>query len=300
MTPIALRDIAPVQVGNLQAGTTAGGFSAAGTYIYWLYLLQRLAAVQQKGKQMIKHEITRQRMEIRRHKLTVSTKEAITPRMLRVRFTSDELQGFQSPSADDHIKIFLPEMYGGGQAMRDFTPRAFDANAGTLTLDFALHERGPAIEWARQAKAGDVLEIGGPRGSAIVADDFDWYLFIGDETALPSIGRRVEGLREGVPVSTLVIIADSQEQQEFTTRARCEPRWVMRNEAVGDDTTALLSTMEDYAFPEGDGFVWIAAETSVARELYKYLTGERHHRREWIKAAGYWAKGLADGGERIA
>jgi NADPH-dependent ferric siderophore reductase len=249
---------------------------------------------------MTKHDITRHRMEVRRRKLNVSTKEHITPRMLRIRFTSDELQGFQSPSPDDHIKIFVPEKGGAGQAMRDFTPRAFDADAGTLTLDFALHERGPAIEWAKQAQVGDVLEIGGPRGSAVVPDDFDWYLLIGDETALPSIGRRVEGLREGVAVSTFVVVDDIQEQQEFRTRAQCTSRWITRNQTIDDDTKAMRAVLEDHVFPKGEGFIWIAAETSVARELYKFLTAERYHRKEWIKAAGYWSQGLADAGERIA
>jgi NADPH-dependent ferric siderophore reductase len=39
-----------------------------------------------------------------------------------------------------------------------------------------------------------------------VPDDFDWYLLIGDETALPAIGRRVEELRADVSVTTFVLM----------------------------------------------------------------------------------------------
>jgi NADPH-dependent ferric siderophore reductase len=37
----------------------------------------------------------------------------------------------------------------------------------------------------RRRQVGDRLDIGGPRGSAVVPDDFDWYLLIGDEARRP-------------------------------------------------------------------------------------------------------------------
>jgi NADPH-dependent ferric siderophore reductase len=34
-----------------------------------------------------------------------------------------------------------------GGTMRDFTPRRFDAAAGTTVIDYALHAAGPASDW---------------------------------------------------------------------------------------------------------------------------------------------------------
>nr|WP_246251703.1 siderophore-interacting protein [Ancylobacter pratisalsi] len=42
--------------------------------------------------------------------------------------------------------------------------------------------RHAASTWALAARPGDRLEIGGPRGSAIIPADFDWYWLVGDET----------------------------------------------------------------------------------------------------------------------
>ena len=78
--------------------------------------------------------------------------------------------------------------------MRDYTPRRYDLDTLELDIDFVLHGDGPASTWAEQAKPGQFLHIGGPRGSMIVPDIFDSYLLIGDETALPAIARRLEGL----------------------------------------------------------------------------------------------------------
>jgi NADPH-dependent ferric siderophore reductase len=245
------------------------------------------------------HDITRMRRETRRRMLTVASVEALTRRMKRIVFTSDSLHDFASAAHDDHVKLFFPAEPDGEAPRRDFTPRAFDPAQGTLVIDFALHEAGPATSWAARAKVGDRLEIGGPRGSTIVPDDFDWYLLVGDETALPAIGRRVEELRPGVPVTTIAVVADRAEIQTFAARAALTPIWVLRDAAGADDATSLLAALSGQALPPGDGFIWIGAEASVARALRTYLVAERGYRKDWIKAAGYWKRGEADAHETI-
>jgi NADPH-dependent ferric siderophore reductase len=248
-----------------------------------------------------RHTITRVRHEVRRRTLTVSSTELLTPRMRRFGFTAPDLHDFVSASHDDHVKLFFPAVAndadGRETCMRDFTPRRFDKSLGTLIIDFALHEAGPATSWATSAQIGDTLEIGGPRGSSVVPDDFDWYLLVGDETALPAIGRRVEELRAEVPVTTFVVI-DAGEIQDFQTRAAWTPHWIARNGSP-DDTTLLRTALAGYALPNGDGFVWIAAEASVARSVRNHVIEALGHPRQWTKAAGYWKRGHADAHEKI-
>jgi NADPH-dependent ferric siderophore reductase len=247
-----------------------------------------------------RHELTRIRHQSRRRILTVSSSELLTPHLRRFGLTSPDLQDFVSASHDDHIKLFFPDGgqdTEGRQTMRDFTPRRFDKSRNTLFIDFALHESGPAMRWAASARIGDTLEIGGPRGSTIVPDDFDWYLLIGDETALPAIGRRVEELRADVPVATF-IVTEPGETQHFDTKAAWTPRWIARD-ASSDDSSLLRAALADYALPKGEGFVWIAAEASVARDLRSCIVDELGHPRQWTKAAGYWKRGQADAHEKI-
>jgi NADPH-dependent ferric siderophore reductase len=248
---------------------------------------------------MQKHQIRRMRLEARRRSITVARIEHITPRLVRVTFTSNELADFSSPAHDDHIKVFFPAQ-GEQQCMRDFTPRAFDVDAGTLVVDFALHDNGPSMKWVSSVQVGETIEIGGPRGSTVVPDDFDWYLLVGDETALPAIGRRVEELRIGVPVTTVVTVANAAEKQVWQTPASWNPIWILRDEiTANDDMAALRTSLADCRMPPGDGMVWVAAETSVVRAFYAHMLNDRHHPRAWIKAAGYWTRGQSDSHERI-
>lgn len=248
-----------------------------------------------------RHQMSRVRFQTHRRMLTVATLERLTPRMLRVGFTSEDLGDFASASFDDHIKLFFPSALDGSgkPCMRDFTPRAFEPGRGTLVVDFALHEDGPAMQWASSARVGQTLEIGGPRGSRVVPDDFDWYLLIGDETALPAIGRRVEELRAGVPVTTVVVVADSGETQAFRSQAAWTPVWVLRPSAALDDAALLRAALTQYQPPSGEGFVWIAAEASAARSLRSYMVDDRGHPKAWTKASGYWKQGQTEVHETI-
>lgn len=235
-------------------------------------------------------QMRRVRYETRRRTLTVAAVEALTPGMRRIRFQSPDLHDFTSLSPDDHIKLFL-ETADGRSVMRDYTPRAFDVAAGTLMIDFAVHDAGPATAWALSARAGDRLEIGGPRGSTIAPDGFDWYLLVGDETALPAIGRRVEGLAPGAEVTTIVIVDRAADIQAFETAARWRATWISRDED-GPDDIANARRAIDRLFPsEGDGFVWIAGEGQFAKALRAHVLERHGHPLGQMKAAGYWVRG---------
>jgi NADPH-dependent ferric siderophore reductase len=250
---------------------------------------------------MPRHHISRLRRETRRRWVEVAEIERLTPRMLRLHFVSSDLRDFVSAAPDDHIKLLFPVFDGGDNelCMRDYTPRRFDAERGTLTIDFALHEAGPATVWALTARVGDRLEIGGPRGSIVVTDDFDWYLLIGDETALPAIGRWIEQLRPGVPAISLAVIDNDAERQDFVTQAAWTALWVSREGASLDDAGLLLRALADIVLPPGDGYVWIAAEALAARALRNYVVTTLGHPEVWLKAAGYWTHGKANAHESI-
>ncbi len=248
---------------------------------------------------MARHQIERIRHETRRRTLTVETITRLTPHMLRIGFVAEAMQEFVSLSPDDHVKLFFtPD--GGRGCMRDYTPRRFDTVSGKVAIDFALHEGGVATRWAIDARAGDTLEMGGPRGSAVVPADFDWYLLIGDETALPAIGRWLEEAKSGLPITTMVMVADENDRQDISTSAAWTSIWATTDDAAGEDVALPLKVaLAKWRTPPGDGFVWIAAEANVARSVRNHVLDDRRHPREWTKAGGYWVRGEADAHDKL-
>lgn len=236
--------------------------------------------------------------ELRRRKLTVRESGRVTPDMLRIAFTGDDLRDFTSLAPDDHIKLFI-NCEGGAIERRDYTPRRFDAAACTLEIDFALHDAGPATRWAIAAKAGDTLEIGGPKGSRVIEGNPDWWLLIGDETALPAIGRRVEEAPSDATLITVVAVTCTENEQQFDSRAAHVAHWIHRPAARADDPEPFIEALRKLALPRGDGFVWIAAEARVARAVRDFMRADLGHPPTAMKAAGYWVMGHADAHEKL-
>lgn len=241
-------------------------------------------------------------------RLEVLHSQRLSPHFVRVRLGGVELQGFVSASFDDHLKLMLPPGPGeslvlpapapdgmalpsGAQRplMRDYTPRRFDAAAGELWIDFALHDGdAPATQWALQAQAGQPVGIGGPRGSFVVPLDWDWHLLIGDETALPAICRRLEELPAGTTAVVLVETGDVADRLAIETRADLQLHWLLRSpgESLAEATRRLR-------LPPGDGYAWAAGEAASIAATRQVLVSEHGIPKERIRAAAYWKRGTA-------
>jgi NADPH-dependent ferric siderophore reductase len=252
----------------------------------------------------------RVRHELKMRLLQVREVSRVTPKMVRVVVGGEALVGFVSAAHDDHVKLFFPQpgqdtpvlptptpngpVYPEGAsrpAARDYTPRRYSAAANTLTLDFVLHGEGPATTWAAQARPGQFLGVGGPRGSFVVPDDFDWYLLAGDETAVPAISRRLEELPAGTRVISVIEVADAAEEQKLDTRTRLEVRWLHRTGAAAGNHLLLRRALTELALPPGEGYAWVAAEASAAKALRRYLVDQRGLPKDRVKAAAYWKQG---------
>jgi NADPH-dependent ferric siderophore reductase len=121
--------------------------------------------------------------------------------------------------------------------------------------------------------------------------DFDWHLLIGDETALPAIGRRLEELPSNSKAMVIVEITDEVEQQSFVTQADLSIQWVYRRALAAGSVDGLVAALRAMRPLAGDFFAWAAAETNVARAVRRVLIDEHRANPAWVKAAGYWKRG---------
>jgi NADPH-dependent ferric siderophore reductase len=243
----------------------------------------------------------RVRHETKRRRLVVKDIRTLSPHMIRVTLGGDELAGFVSLGFDDHIKLFFPDAVSDERDVngdpkpvsRDYTPRRHDVAANTLEIDFALHEAGPATQWAEQARPGDVLNIGGPRGSLVIPTGFDWHLLIGDDTALPAIGRRLAELPRNARAVVLAEVDGAADEIPFEHAADASITWVHRNGAETGSPHRLADALRALALPDGDYYAWVACESLTAKALRAQLVADIGANPKWVRAAGYWRRGTA-------
>lgn len=236
--------------------------------------------------------------------------QRITPKMMRVVLSTPDFEGFKSLAYDDHVKLFFPPDNGelvmpvdgpNGPEMpegiprpegRDYTPRYFNAEKNQLAIDFVIHGDGIATRWAETAKPGKQIGVGGPRGSFVVSGDADFWLLVGDETALPAIGRRIEELPDSAKIIAFIETIDEAERQTIDARSNLTLNWVTRR--AGEPGMALAESVEKALLPVGLGYAFVAGEAAMSKRLRTHLVEARKFAPDHVKAAGYWAKGASD------
>ncbi len=219
--------------------------------------------------------IERIRHELKRRKLTVARVEKYAAQMVRVVLTGNELEGFTSLGFDDHVKLIFAD-----GAMRDFTPRRFDAQARELWVDFFLHDAGPAATRAAQVAPGQSLEVGGPKGSAVISlEGIDTHVLIGDETAVPAIGRRLEELP--AEAHALVVVEANTgtgvaQFRESGGHRRC--MGAPRDAHGGEPAHDLIEMLRELDLPKEKAFFWVAVESRAARAISPVPARRARHR----------------------
>ena len=181
---------------------------------------------------IIARRVERVRHEIKRREVRVARVEEPSPNVRRVTLRGEALADFVSASFDDHVKLFFDTPAGTEPARRDYTPRSFDNAARELVIEFALHGAGPAADWARHARAGTPLTVAGPKGSLVIPLDWDWHLFIADETGLPAIARRLEELPAGARALAILNVADAADRRAFASKADVALQWVASDDEM--------------------------------------------------------------------
>lgn len=176
---------------------------------------------------------------------------------------------------------------------RKYTVRSVNVETSTLDLDFVIHDdAGPGSTLAQAIQPGDVIGIAGPGGGGLVKAQ--WYLFAGDETALPAIGRMLENLPVDAQGHAIIEVADETEVQPLECPIGLKLSWLFRNGTPAGTANLLPPAVERIEFPQ-DGraiYVWAGCEFNDFRAIRKYLRNERKLQKHEHLVVSYWRRGI--------
>lgn len=219
--------------------------------------------------------------------MTVAALRRIAPRMQRLRLVGDNLARFDT-FANLHVRLYVPNEYGktlprpmlgrdgrprlsgriDGCAMRYYTIREIDAEAGWLDIDFVLHEdAGPACDFARRAQLGDICGISGPCGLSVKPAQY--YLLAGDETALPAIARIARSLPDTVQGRIVIDTHAPDGRIDFSVPAGMTLQWISSLSSPGQEpfVSSVSRAITEATSASDDHFIWIAGVFSKCMAL---------------------------------
>ncbi|MFE6916795.1 SIP domain-containing protein [Streptomyces rubiginosohelvolus] len=249
--------------------------------------------------------------------LTVLRVADVTPGMRRVTLGGEQLRAFhrdgldlpalRSEGFDDHVKFFFadgdaPPVLPGQNVSsldwpadarpiaKDYTPVRYDPEAGEIDFDFVRHEGGVASSWAQAVQPGEVTWIAGPKMSHGHPEGVDWLLVIGDETALPAIGRWLAEMPAGTRARVFIEVGEESHRQDLPTEADATITWLTRDGAPAGTTDLLERAVRSMEWLPGEAYVWAAGEAVSLKGIRRHLSAERGVPRERTHITGYWRR----------
>ncbi|WP_288027296.1 siderophore-interacting protein [Arthrobacter sp.] len=246
--------------------------------------------------------------------LRVVRKERLSPNMVRVVAGGPGLAAFEAKDATDmYVKIhFLQpgvdyaepvDVFGLRESMprdqwpatRTYTVRWVDLAALEIAIDFVIHgDAGLAGPWAEAAAPGDRIIFSGPGGAYRPNPDADWYLFAGDEAALPAMAAAIEALPADAAGRAYVEVDTEADIQPVAAPAGVEVTWLFRHGATPAQSTQLVDAVAGGTWPEGEVDAFIHGEREYMKALRDVLFKQRGLARSQVSLSGYWAYGRTE------
>ena len=239
--------------------------------------------------------------------LIVQQSERITPNMQRITFGGAGLSGFPEDIASAYLKVSFPSKGSAADrlpdresaAVRSYTVRSYDSSTGELEMDFVVHhDAGPASAWAEQASPGDKLSAGGPGPKKLLTLAGDWYLVVGDMSALPAIGANLAHLPQDAIGYALIEILDDADRQDLAVPANLDVIWLVNPDPTRS-VEVVTSAVRSLRWLDGQCEAWVAGELNTVRAIRTWLKNECGMSRKHMYASSYWQLGRSDEQHRV-
>jgi NADPH-dependent ferric siderophore reductase len=244
--------------------------------------------------------------------ITVISSTRIAAHMQRVRFAASDLGRFAQGGL--HVRLLLPPrgkkpvwpsvgadgllVWPSGEdalVVRVYTIRAIDVAAGWVDVDFVLHPGGetPAATFAENAKAGDVIGMIGPGGGDV--PEAENLLLLGDETALPAIGRILDRLAPSIRAEVLLEVDGPADEIPLAGGDNVRITWLYRRGREAGTAGLLPDALRkmDPASLQPDLYVWAGCEFGDFRDLRKLVRKEWGLKKDRHLVVAYWRRGVS-------
>ncbi|KMO78513.1 NADPH-dependent ferric siderophore reductase [Mycobacterium sp. BK558] len=226
-----------------------------------------------------------------------------TDAYVKLVFVADDLDvsTLEQPLTLDSFTALPPQQR---PTVRTYTVRRVDLARREIAIDFVVHgEHGVAGPWAASAQPGQRLFLMGPSGAYAPDPAADWYLFAGDEAALPAIGAALEALPANAIGYAFIEVAGPEDEIELTVPPGVQLRWIYRGgraDLVPEDTAGdhapLIGAVKEALWLPGQVQVFIHGEAqAVMHNLRPYVRKERGVDARWASSvSGYWRRGRTE------
>ncbi|WP_028245177.1 siderophore-interacting protein [Pseudoclavibacter soli] len=251
----------------------------------------------------------------------VVRRELVTPHMVRVTLSGDDLRRFVFTGFDQWFRLAipvrddgssladLPDSFGIGgylrylrlpkqtrPVIRNYTVRSFrpatDAAAlPELDIDFVVHgDQGIAGPWAAAAKPGDAVALIDQGHGWPDQRPADWVLLVADESGLPAVAGILRDLPRDAVGHAFIEVLDERDRQPTGAPRGVQVHWLARSGGEAPGSLALPA-VQQLSFLPGRVSAFAVGEQALAAGVRRHLVRERDVPKGDVTFSGYWRVG---------
>lgn len=238
----------------------------------------------------------------------VQKSEQLSAHLQRIYFASDDFSDFPTDQNGAHIKLFFPEEphlkpllpYRNDQGKviwpegikpitRTYTIRYFLEKEQLLVVDFVRHaDFGIAADWAVNAQIGNVLGLAGPGGPKRFNPNANYWIFIGDLSALPMISSSLEQLPENANGQIWIEIEHQADKIQLTHPQSMQLNWIIKGQ---DIEIEIINALTHLDWTSNNISISLAGENSRVISLRKHFRNQYNIPKSHLYAVPYWKRG---------
>ncbi|WP_087016936.1 siderophore-interacting protein [Thaumasiovibrio subtropicus] len=236
-------------------------------------------------------------------------KEQISPNLVRIILSGDDLIGFPEDKNGAHVKLFLPNQVSGilelptkegdkiiwpehKPVSRAYTVRYYDPEVNELAIDFVTHGKAtPGGGWAQNAKEGSTLGLAGPGGPDPLLAPADWHVIAVDLTAVPAVSAILESLPADTRGHVLIEVDDLADKHDFAKPDGMTITWL--ESRPRDSVSPLVQAIDGLQKPSDAKTVsaFVAGESRSVIACRDKLKADYKLTRKNMYAIPYWRRG---------
>lgn len=217
---------------------------------------------------------------------TVIYKEKLNENVFHLKICGDDLKALNYiPGHHLRILVGMGKSTTFKDKVRTYSVWNYDNKNHTIDLSVCTHSNGIGSKWVQELKINDRIYFSKPKGNFVIDNTGNYYIFIGDISALGHLYEIARKLEKGKKICSLIY---SDRKEDFFEDLQDTVKFNFKQIETDPADQIIQDITEFLAMANGKGIIYIGGDGRICVELNKYFRQVLKWDTKQIKTKPFW------------
>ncbi|MVM33102.1 siderophore-interacting protein [Spirosoma sp. HMF4905] len=219
-------------------------------------------------------------------KAVLIDKQQLTEHTVHLKIQGDDLTDLAyTPGEHLRVLVGIDKNTAMQDKVRTYSVWQYDRTNATIDIAVCTHSTGVGARWVREIALGDTVYFGGPKGKFTVDQSGDYYVFVGDISALAHLYEINRHLTQPKPVISLIY---GDTEADFFPDLTGEKPFNFYQLSQNPDSAVIEKLDSLIKNRTGKGIVYVGGDGRLCVTLNKHFRNALHWESRQIKTKPFW------------